>query len=170
MYVLQCHMQKTRIKTLPDTAYSYPFPHKLSSSIFGFVDTCATRKQLSSPPPPVRSRVHVMTPTTLRTRAAYRIRDGSRWAPKRKRTAAPAHPWGAVGANAQYHTKIKSISVSYHLCLAYQPLKGLLTQALSMRKPKSDWWWWLRFLIWARRRIWLVTGKLFQWTDSKILF
>jgi len=31
-------------------AYTYPFPPQLASSIFGFVDICATRKQLSIPP------------------------------------------------------------------------------------------------------------------------
>lgn len=98
-YVLQCHMQKTRIKTLPDMAYTYPFPPKLSSSIFVFVDTYATRKQLS-PLPPFKSQVQVMTPSSLRTRAAYQIRDRSCWAPKRKRTAAPSQPRGVVGANA----------------------------------------------------------------------
>lgn len=55
-YVLQCHMQKTRIRTLPDMAYTYPFPPKISSSIFGFVDTCATRKQLCTPQLKVDSR------------------------------------------------------------------------------------------------------------------
>lgn len=112
-----------------------PSPPKLSSSIFGFVDTCATRKQPS--PLPAKSRVHAVTPGMLRTRAAYRTRDGSRWAPKRKRRAAPTHPRGVVRANARYHTEIRSVSVSYHLDLASQPLKGLLTQARSTRKPKS---------------------------------
>lgn len=57
-----------------------------------------------------------------------------------------------------------------HLSLAYQPLKDLTTRVFQACKPESCWWRWLQFLNWAQRRIWLVTGKLFQWTDSKILF
>lgn len=165
--VLLSHMQKTKLKNSSLHGSHLSIPPQVIQQYFLI---CQHLYHLEAPSlPTVKCPGQTMTQSTLRTRAAYQIHDRSRWALNSKRIAASIHPQGAVRANAQYHIKIKSILVIYCLYLAYQPLKGLLTQAFSMWKPKSGRWWWLWFLIWACRRIWLATWKLFPWTDSKNL-
>lgn len=83
-----------------------------------------------------------------------------------QRMAAHTHLWGTSGKNAQYHTKIKSLLIGYHIYLAHQCSEGLLTQTRSMPQWNPSQWQWPSSPVWACTSVWLVAGKLLQLTTE----